>query len=63
MRNPLQAWRDFAAEFTGVMREHEAYLLSELAPSDEQVARARGRRAAASFNDFPDDLSGDQGSF
>jgi hypothetical protein len=43
----VEVLRGFVAEFTAVMREHEEYLLSELAPSDDQVVRARSRRAAA----------------
>ncbi|MGM0385382.1 MAG: hypothetical protein ACQERF_05290 [Actinomycetota bacterium] len=46
MRSPLAVWRDFSAEFSRVMREHEQFLLSELAPSPERVARARERRGA-----------------
>ncbi len=44
MRTPLAAWREFSAEFSRVMREHEQFLLSELAPSPERVTRARERR-------------------
>lgn len=45
MRSPVQVCRDRLAEFRGVMREHEEYLLAELAPSGEALARARARRA------------------
>lgn len=46
MRTPLQAWREFAGEFRAVMAQEEQRLLTELAPSDDQVARATERRAA-----------------
>ena len=42
MRSPLAAFRDFRAEFGRVMREHEAYLLEQLAPPPDAVAVPRG---------------------
>lgn len=48
MRSPLAAWRDFRSTFTAVMREHEEFLLDQLAPADHEVEAARASRAAAS---------------
>jgi len=45
VRSPVQALRDLVAEFRAVMREHEEFLLGELAPPDEAVARAHAHRA------------------
>lgn len=54
MRSPLAAFRDFRAEFGCVMREHEAYLLDQLAPAPEAVAAARAHRAGAEATATPD---------
>ena len=54
MRSPLAAFRDFRAEFGRVMREHEDYLLDQLAPAPEAEAAARARRAGTEAAGTPD---------